>query len=120
MRQIIYIISFLLLSVNSFAQTVYKTPSGEKYHTATCRYVKNVSTAMDISEARSRGLSACKQCNPRQNTSTSSYSNERLGIKSNEAQGTEKAVQCNGRTKAGKRCSRMTRNKNGYCFQHEK
>lgn len=62
MKRVILI--FVLLSVNTFAQTVYKTPSGEKYHAQTCRYVKNVSTAMDISEAQSKGFSACKQCKP--------------------------------------------------------
>ena len=37
------IILFLLLSASVKAQSVYKTPSGQKYHLATCRTVKNVS-----------------------------------------------------------------------------
>ena len=35
------------------AQTVYKTPSGSKYHLASCRMVKNVSSEIsDIDNER--------------------------------------------------------------------
>lgn len=45
------------------AQTVYKTPSGKKYHTATCRYVKNVSHKLSIKEARSNRLGPVPNAN---------------------------------------------------------
>lgn len=115
-----YIFS-LLFSLNlllSFGQTVYKTPSGSKYHTASCRYVKNVSNKLSISEAKSIGLTPCSQCNPTKITSNNKSTG--LGIRVNEAKGvSSRAVQCRGRTKSGVRCKRMTKNKNGYCFQHE-
>lgn len=107
------------------AQTVYKTPSGKKYHTATCRYVKNVSQKMTIAEVQRIGLDPCSQCNPngqqtRTLVSTESSSQSRLGIKPNEAKGSlTTSVQCKGLTKAGVRCKRKTKNVNGYCFQHE-
>ena len=101
------------------AQTVYKTPSGKKYHTANCRYVKNVSTEVTVAEARKIGLSACSQCRPGQ-AGRSNVSSTGLGIKDGEAKGTRSSsVRCKGTTKAGARCKRMTKNINSYCFQHE-
>lgn len=117
---------FLLISVASVsAQTVYKTPSGKKYHTSVCRYVKNVSESITVAQARNLGLTPCSQCNPGSTASPNRLSGQGstsgLGIKSGEAQGTlSVAVQCKGTTKAGQRCKRKTKNKNGYCFQHER
>ena len=58
-------LKFLLLTVvllfstgSAYSQTVYHTPSGKKYHLASCRMVKNVSHATTISGATKRGLSA--------------------------------------------------------------
>lgn len=105
----------------AFGQTVYKTPSGSKYHTSTCRFVKNVSTALNVDEARAKGLSPCSVCKPSSSggnlkiTSTGGG----LGIKAGEASGISSTVQCKGKTKTGSRCKRMTKNVNGYCFQHE-
>jgi hypothetical protein len=113
---------WLVMSWSVNAQTVYKTPSGEKYHTATCRYVKNVSEKIEVSSAQQQGLSPCSMCKPPIGTATQSdkASSQTLGLKSNEAQGESKATQCAGKTKSGARCKRTTRNSNGYCFQHER
>ena len=49
------------------ATTVYVTEYGEKYHTATCRYIRNATTtvtAMTEEEAVAAGYEACKVCNP--------------------------------------------------------
>ncbi|MBA8985916.1 DUF5763 domain-containing protein [Sphingobacterium cellulitidis] len=116
-------ILFVLSAYCLPAQTVYKTPSGGKYHTATCRYVKNVSHGMSISEAKKLGLTACSQCHPDQSNQrgfVSSGSSKGLGIKAGEAQGANsRSVQCKGTTKKGTRCKHMTKNVNGYCHQHE-
>jgi hypothetical protein len=118
MKNLLFLGLFFGMISMTFGQTVYKTPSGEKYHTASCRYVKNVSESMSLEEAKRRGLSACSQCKP--SSSTSSKSNGSLGIKAGEVQGTLKeSVQCKGTTKAGTRCKHMTKNRNGYCHQHE-
>lgn len=113
--------TFLLFQFQfGIGQTVYKTPSGAKYHTATCRYVKNVSEKLSIQEAKKRGLSPCSQCKPNSSVSSKSSSGNSLGIKSNEANGEKsESTQCKGITKSGNRCKHMTRNKNGYCHQHE-
>ncbi|WP_409149725.1 DUF5763 domain-containing protein [Sphingobacterium sp. BS-2] len=116
---ILFVLSTFCLS----AQTVYKTPSGSKYHTATCRYVKNVSNALSIADAQKMGLSACSQCNPGQTKArgfVGQTTQSGLGIKPGEAQGAvSRSVQCKGTTKKGTRCKHMTRNANGYCHQHE-
>lgn len=105
------------------AQTVYKTPSGKKYHTGVCRTVKNVSEKMTRAQAISAGLTPCSICEPDKQVSQQPLKNSNykdLGIKPGEAKGELKeAVQCKGTTKEGKRCSHRTKNVNGYCFQHE-
>ncbi|MGX1641874.1 hypothetical protein [Sphingobacterium sp. NPDC055431] len=115
-------IFFVLSTFCLSAQTVYKTPSGSKYHTATCRYVKNVSNALSIADAQKMGLSACSQCNPGQTKPKGFVGTAQsgLGIKPGEAQGAvSRSVQCKGKTKKGTPCKHMTRNVNGYCHQHE-
>lgn len=112
---------FLFTSGFALSQNVYKTPSGSKYHTATCKSVKNVSHKLSRQEARKKGLAACKICKPDSSIGQGSASARGLGIKSGEAQGTgSQAVQCRGTTQKGARCKRMTKNSNGYCFQHER
>jgi hypothetical protein len=106
--------TLILLVAVSFslkAQAVYKTPSGKKYHLATCRMVKNVSEKITLFEARELGLEPCKICNPQ----TLGDSND----SSNKAQGESTTVQCHGITKAGTRCKHRTSIANGYCFQHQ-
>jgi Family of unknown function (DUF5763) len=105
------IIITILFSVSVKGQTVYKTPSGQKYHLAACRMVKNVSEEITTSKAKELGLQPCKICNP-QNIYGS-------GIPVNKAQGQHTTVQCRGITKAATRCKHKTRIANGYCYQHQ-
>jgi hypothetical protein len=105
------IIVALLFTVSLKSQTVYKTPSGEKYHLATCRMVKNVSEEITVTKAKELGLQPCKICNP-QNIYGS-------GTSTNKAQGQSTTAQCKGTTKAGTRCKHMTSIANGYCYQHQ-
>lgn len=97
------------ITISASAQTVYKTPSGKKYHTAACHMVKNVSEAITLEQARQLGLEPCKICRPDMN----------YGSGNKQAQGQSKTVQCKGITKAGTRCKHMTSIANGYCFQHQ-
>ena len=46
------------------AGVVYRTPSGEKYHRATCSYVKGKAIRLTPKEAKELGLSPCKICHP--------------------------------------------------------
>lgn len=119
MRVVFSFILVMFINVVCISQTIYKTPSGSKYHTSSCRYVRNVSEAMSISAAKQKGLSACSQCNPHSG-SLQGGSSKGLGIRAGEARGVKsQASQCRGKTKKGARCLRNTRNVNGYCFQHE-
>lgn len=105
-----------LLSTNIQAQNVYKTPSGKKYHLASCRMVKNVSRKLlGISDIIEHHLTPCKICRPPNiNNYSSSYGS------TNKSVGQSKSVRCNGQTKRGTRCKHKTRLANGYCYQHQK
>ena len=101
----------LLFSFSTKAQDVYKTPSGAKYHLATCRMVKNVSEKITLAEAAKFGLGPCKICAPVFVAGAIQ--------KPKTTQGQSATVQCSGYTKAGKRCKHMTGIGNGYCYQHQ-
>lgn len=105
------LIFILLLPLSLKTQTVYITPSGNKYHLATCRTVKNVSKEITVSEAIKLGLQPCKICKPINIYASTSP----IG----KAKGVGTSVQCMGITKTGARCRHMTRIGNGYCFQHQ-
>lgn len=106
----------LLITLFSFGQDVYKTPSGKKYHLNSCRMVENVSAKLlstdDISDY---GLSPCKICKP---PVINSISKNITGT--NKAKGTSSSVRCLGKTQRGTRCKHMTQIANGYCYQHTK
>lgn len=109
-----YLISILLcLALNVKGQTVYKTPSGAKFHGSSCRMVKNVSSSLPLRKALEMGLQPCKICNPI--SQSSAYGFVSVPKKLN---GTDKGNQCLGTTKAGTRCKHYTRIGNDYCFQH--
>lgn len=108
----ISILFFLFSFIFANSQTVYYTPSGQKYHTENCRMVKNVSNKTDLNSALEKGLTACKICQP---VSTPSKS----GSGKKKPRGTAATVQCNGTTKSGTRCKHKTNIGNGYCFQHQ-
>ena len=108
----ISILFFLFSFIFANSQTVYYTPSGQKYHTENCRMVKNVSNKTDLKSALGKGLMACKICQP-----VSVLNMSRSGNK--KTQGIEATVQCKGTTKSGTRCKHKTSIGNGYCFQHQ-
>src|SRR5688572_25736075 len=105
----ICLLVFFLGISRSDAQAVYKTPSGKKYHLATCRMVENVSRKITVQEALALGLDPCKICNPQAGSASSE--NKKVNPPAT-------TVQCKGTTKAGTRCKHRTSMSNGYCFQH--
>lgn len=105
---------FLLLflfSCESSSQTVFKTPSGRKYHLSSCKMVKNVSEEINIETAKKLGLQPCLICKP-----VNIYSANTMHKAKGQA---KKTVQCSALTKAGTRCKHMTSIANGYCYQHQ-
>ena len=111
-KHLILLITCICIIAFADGQTVFKTPSGGKYHLAECRMVKNVSQEISVSEARALGLMPCKICNP-----DNIYAGAAPTV--HKAQGEDKGVQCRGYTKAGNRCRHYTKIGNGYCFQHQ-
>ncbi|WP_299671094.1 DUF5763 domain-containing protein [uncultured Polaribacter sp.] len=108
------IIGFVLMSFHLKAQNVYKTPSGKKYHLASCRMVENVSKKLlgkkDISKFK---LTPCKICKPpkiKDLINTLNFTDKAVGIST--------SVRCKGFTKKGTRCKHVTKIANGYCYQH--
>ena len=121
LRLFLFIIS-LVFAENVAAQTVYVTKSGEKYHTANCRYLKYSKKELKIKEAIDLGYVACKVCKPtsKKGKIINSTSNS-LSSSSNQNTTPPKkatATQCTGKTKSGARCKRKTKNVNGRCYQH--
>lgn len=108
------LIFFILLGYHVNAQEVYKTPSGKKYHLASCRMVENVSKKLlgkvDISK---HYLSPCKICKPPKVKDLVFVNN-----KENKSVGLSESMQCKGTTKKGTRCKHKTKIANGYCYQH--
>jgi hypothetical protein len=99
MKNLVTVLAFLLITtVSAFAQTVYSSNKGEKYHTADCRLSGNAE-GMTVANAKKAGKKACEMCKPDQ-------------------LGKAKLNQCEGKTKEGVRCKRMTGNKNKKCYQH--
>lgn len=113
-RTIFSLIILTLFSVSSFAQSVYKTPSGNKYHLAKCKHVNNVALRMTVDEAiNDYHLRPCKVCKP-------PVPNDAIFLHSgkNKAVGACNTTRCNGKTKEQIRCKRRTKLCNGFCFQH--
>ena len=109
------------------SQEVFTTKTGEKYHKSTCRYLKYSKYKIELEKAIQLGYDPCSVCKPptkvsNTNNTTSSLkeSTETKTTTKNPTVSSKKAVatQCTGKTKAGNRCKRMTKNSNGRCYQH--
>lgn len=119
MKRVLLTNIFLLIVSFAFlhCQNVYKTPSGKKYHLASCYFVENVSERITSKKMiQNNNLEACKFCKP--------PTVDNLDIiekfpNDTEALGQENGnIQCIGITLEGKRCKRFTKIRGGYCFQH--
>jgi hypothetical protein len=67
MRRMLLAPALLLVAIASAAQsdpTVYGTKTGEKYHLEKCSSLRKSKIAMKLSEAKAKGLGACKRCKP--------------------------------------------------------
>lgn len=119
--KLLLLLIFLSCSQNSPAQTVYTTKTGEKYHTENCRYLKHSKKEITLEQAINLGYQACSVCkpetNPEQIRSLISQSEQNTTSQETVTQKSA-ATQCTGKTKAGKRCKRMTKNASGRCYQH--
>lgn len=109
----------IALSYGISAQTVYTTNTGEKYHKSNCHYLKNSKKEINLEKAKSLGYQPCKVCKPAANNSKDKSTTLTSKPKNTPTPSKKAiAIQCTGKTKAGKRCKRKTKNKNGRCYQH--
>ena len=115
----IVITLFLVMGMKcqSQVQEVYITKTGEKYHTSTCRYLKESKIETTLEKALKTGYEACKVCKPYVTTSANSAYH---GVLTTKVHSPTKSysVQCSGKTKKRLRCKRMTTASNGRCYQH--
>ncbi|ULQ51949.1 DUF5763 domain-containing protein [Flavihumibacter fluvii] len=111
LKYFIVLVAVLWVPFISYAQSLYKTPSGTKYHLGECRMVKNVSQKVTVEQIPEFGLEPCKICKPE-------IVHVLTASPGNKAKGQNETVQCKGLTKKGTRCKHMTSIGNGYCFQH--
>jgi endonuclease G len=50
--------------LNTALTVVYRTKTGKKYHQDGCRYLKRSKAAIELTDAKRRGLTACSVCRP--------------------------------------------------------
>jgi len=115
-----FLILLIACSSQVYAQTVFTTKTGEKYHLEKCHYLKYSKKAVTIEDAISRGYEPCSICKPTAKKVSKNTSGLSLDANSGETTPMKKtiATQCTGKTQAGARCKRKTKNSNGRCYQH--
>src|SRR5690606_10146119 len=117
---VLFLLAFGLTSL-SFCQDVFTTKTGEKYHQESCRYLSKSKYRVDLKDAIQYGYDPCSVCKPP--TRTSSGNRQASHFSSNQSSSrasnsSSSATQCTGKTQAGNRCKRTTKNSNGRCYQH--
>ncbi|MEN3323689.1 hypothetical protein VP395_08115 [Mariniflexile soesokkakense] len=109
----------IIFTANVSSQTVYTTKSGEKFHKSTCGYLKYSKKEITLEKALELNYSACSVCKPLSEVSTSQNpSNFKSTTKTTSKDAAKSSVQCSGKTKAGARCKRITKDSSGRCYQH--
>lgn len=54
---------FLSVAASAFAETVYRTKNGKRYHKEDCRLIQNKNPQeIDLKEAMEKGLTPCGKC----------------------------------------------------------
>ena len=123
LKLILFIVALNFAS-NVSAQEVYTTKTGEKYHKSTCRYLKYSKYKVSLEKAIQLGYEACSVCKPsskvnKSNNTSASTLSSNSSSKTTSTSKKATATQCIGKTKAGARCKRKTKNANGRCYQHQ-
>jgi len=71
LRLPVFLAILLALSLSAYAVsdaeiTVHITKTGHRYHRAGCRYLRQSDYKVSLKEAKERGLTPCKVCDPPQ------------------------------------------------------
>ena len=122
MKRHLFILSIVtaLLFNSAFAQTVYITKTGKKYHEQTCRYLSRSSFAISLTEAIERGYDPCSICKPVTSENSGIPKQGKKDVQNIKVLSPPSAqsVQCSATTKKGSQCKRTTKSANGRCWQH--
>lgn len=126
LNQVAILLIFLSSVACASGQVVYVTRTGAKYHRGDCRYLHSSKIETKLADAKAN-YTACCVCKPpteikvMQKGDTVSVqatpNNSRHTPSSNNKASVSQ--QCEGLTKAGLRCKRVTTNGNGKCWQHQ-
>ena len=104
----LFILLALFLGESGYAQTVYITRTGAKYHKDGCRYLSQSKIKTTVKDAMENEYTACAVCKPPAKV-TQGSGQENL-ITAPAPVRKAKSSQCTARTKTNTRCSRMTTN----------
>lgn len=102
-------------------QTVYITKTGTKYHSAGCTSLRSSSTAVSLAQAKAKGLTACKLCDPPTGEAQSPPTGSArptptpTSVPQRQAPASSR---CQATTKKGTQCSRQAKPGSSYCWQH--
>ena len=108
--------AIVLVNLYAYGQTVYVTNTGTKYHLTSCQYLSKSKIPMQVDSASEAGYTACSVCKPTANSSAGTT--DQLAQPDSQTKSAI-AIQCSAKTKADNRCSRMTKEANGRCWQHQ-
>lgn len=124
-RTILFLFALVLTCICHAQTKVYYTKTGEKYHQEHCQYLRHSKYETTLEKAVDFGYKPCLVCKPPRMASNStsnqavkSDEKETAPVQTNSSSRRTTAVQCSGRTQAGKRCKRRTKNASGRCYQH--
>ena len=108
----LFFVSFL------YAQTVYITKTGKKYHTENCSYLRKSSIPIDLKDAVGRGYTPCSRCSPPILTGENRQEKIQDQVLNNSNNNSDDG-RCQAITKAGTRCKRKAQPGSKYCWQHQ-
>lgn len=113
----LFILIVNLFLVKTYAQTVYVTKTGKKYHAEGCQYLSKSSYSMTLSDALSTGYLPCNRCGGGSTIIPKSKNHSRK--KARPTQNSQSNTpQCQGITKKGSQCSRKAKVGSSFCWQH--
>jgi hypothetical protein len=117
---LLFIFSFITIASYSQTVVVCNGKYSKRYHSsADCNGLHNCKggiSNVSLSVAQNQGKTPCHICESIANPNTPQ--SQRINSSNNRISNAGQSVQCSATTKAGKQCSRMTKDPSGLCWQH--
>ena len=99
---------------------VYITDTGTKFHLENCRHLKLSKHIITREVALKRGYGSCKVCKPLGEITVQSSTTIQKPLNAVPEKPLEHSIRCSAKTMSGIQCKRMTKNRSGKCWQHDK